>query len=375
MNLCKSGPRSMLGTVLPERNEANLNAGPSAWLIFAGDNGDLKLPQHMPITPETHENMLLFDVRPRNCFNSLDSLEMTYDMQAGQAMIAGYFGGYTAKMQELGVLDVRRIRESLDRKIKGSATAQPSKQFQEYSKRLVKDLESKSLARTSVEGLNLSQFADKQDYLMAECVRTFSYVTFPASMLLKREEIETGKAKGRSIIAAVYHARGDGRKTFTDAPFDLLYGFRRKEHVVDLLSPFEMLRHWEMERVLPPTAASATNPTAAWTQAGLMYRAQCAKNKETPFWIAGEHYEVLPGKDRIVLPDLPALETLRHRWFWKKRRRPYVPVWSYAKVRISPVRFVSEMRISVRFPAVFAVAVDLKTEKQEHPVRFESIRF
>ena len=60
--------------------------------------------------------------------------------------------------------------------------------------------------------------------------------------------------------------------------------------------------------------------------------AKCKAQNETPSWQAGVHYEALAGEGRILLPNLPALETLRHRWFWKKRRTPYVPVWSFAKL-------------------------------------------
>ena len=92
----------MLGSILPQRNEAWLNAGPSAWLVYTGDNGDIKFPHRLPIIPETHEHMLLFDVRRQSCCSGVSSLQMTYDMQAGQAVTAGYFGGYSAKMQDVG---------------------------------------------------------------------------------------------------------------------------------------------------------------------------------------------------------------------------------------------------------------------------------
>ena len=100
--LCQSGPRSMLGTFLQERNDPWLNAGPSAWMVFTGDNGDIKFPHRMPIIQETHEHMILFDVRTTPCWASVSSLQMAYDMQAGQAVAAGYFGGYSAKMQVIG---------------------------------------------------------------------------------------------------------------------------------------------------------------------------------------------------------------------------------------------------------------------------------
>ena len=60
-NLSATGPRSLLGTVLPERNDPWLNAGPTAWLVFSADNGHIKFPHRLPITVESHENMLLFD--------------------------------------------------------------------------------------------------------------------------------------------------------------------------------------------------------------------------------------------------------------------------------------------------------------------------
>ena len=86
--------------------------------------------------------------------------------------------------------------------------------------------------RTAVESLNLSVHASHPDVLKAECMRTFPTVVFPASLLLKREEVETCKVVGRSIISAVHHGKGEGRKTFTEAPFDLLYGFRGKSYEV-----------------------------------------------------------------------------------------------------------------------------------------------
>ena len=54
-----------------------------------------------------------------------------------------------------------------------------------------------------MESLNLSVNAAHPDVLKAECMRTFSTVTFPAVLLPKREEIETLKVSGRSITAAV----------------------------------------------------------------------------------------------------------------------------------------------------------------------------
>ena len=202
--------------------------------------------------------------------------------------------------------------------------------FQRYSRRLLKDLESKGIIRTSVESLNLSLHAAHTDVLSAECVRTFPTVTFPATLLLRREEVETLKVSGRSVISAVRHGRGEGTRTFTEAPFDLMYGFRGRLREVDLFSPFEMIMHWSLESVIPP---NEKNPTAEWIPEGKEYRKECCQRRETrPTFVAGRHYVALPGDDRILLPELPALHSLRHRWYWKRRTRPHVPVWSYAKI-------------------------------------------
>ena len=58
----------------------------------------------------------------------------------------------------------------------------------------------------------------------------------------------------------------------------------------------------------------------------------CLGPNETKAWEAGTHYIARESEHRILLPDLPCLGKLRHRWCWQKRQRPYVPVWSHAKV-------------------------------------------
>ena len=105
-------------------------------------------------------------------------------------------------------------------------------------------------------------------------------MTFPATFLLKREEAETSTQSGvqkkelriadepgPSIIAAVHHGRGDPNRMYKEPPFDLLYGYRDHAQSVDVLSPYEMLLHYSMERILPPTT-SVTQCHAQWTPEG-----------------------------------------------------------------------------------------------------------
>ena len=64
--------------------------------------------------------MDIFNFRWQACCGESSSLQMTYDMQAGQAVAAGYFGGYSAKMQDIGSKELERLREAMGRKAAGS---------------------------------------------------------------------------------------------------------------------------------------------------------------------------------------------------------------------------------------------------------------
>ena len=92
-----------------------------------------------------------------------------------------------------------------------------------------------------------------------------------------------------------------------------------------------MLRYWSLERVFPPSN-NRKKQSAPWTDEGLDYEQRCKENKEKPYWLPGVHYQTIDSHDRILMPELPALSNLRHRWFWQRRQRPYVPVFSYAKI-------------------------------------------
>ena len=100
---------------------------------------------------------------------------------------------------------------------------------------------------------------------------------------------------------------------------------------MDLLSPYEMVLHYSMERILPPT-----NPLkrsrAEWTAEGKKYHEACCETRMRGHYKPGEHYTALPGEDRILMPDLRELNGLRHCWCWQERPRPYLPTWSFAKV-------------------------------------------
>ena len=172
--LSHKGPRSALGCVFPTRNNAWQNAGPPSFLAFFGDNADVKFPHRLPIIPETHEKTLLYDVS--RCVGKCSMLELAYQVQIGQAMTAGYFGGYASKMLPIGKAELEHLHSSLERKIEVEHPLDMTEGFKHYGKRLVKDLEGKGLIRTAVEGANLALYAYHPDVLMAECIRTFPSV-------------------------------------------------------------------------------------------------------------------------------------------------------------------------------------------------------
>jgi len=65
---------------------------------------------------------------------------------------------------------------------------------------------------------------------------------------------------------------------------------------------------------------------------GIEYCEQCQRTGVKPRLQPGIHYVALPAHNRLLLPDLPALCGLRHRWCWESRSRPHLPVWYFAKV-------------------------------------------
>ena len=78
-------------------------------------------------------------------------MELAFQVQTGQTAVAGYFGGYSATMQDIGAKELRAMEQSIYRKNTTLNTIAQAKAFHDYSKRLVRDLEGKGIIRTSVE--------------------------------------------------------------------------------------------------------------------------------------------------------------------------------------------------------------------------------
>ena len=84
----------------------------------------------------------------------------------------------------------------------------------------------------------------------------FYFSGYPALLLLKREEIETAKKRGDSVVAAV-RVTGSAlaRRAYIEGLLDFMYGFRGTEGDLPLLSPYEMLMQYAMVEVKRPHAS------------------------------------------------------------------------------------------------------------------------
>ena len=78
--------------------------------------------------------MLLFDVK--RCCDKGNALELAYQVQVAQSMTAGYFGGYSAKMQDIGKRELESMHLSVERKVETQAEGTKTRAFVDYSKRL-----------------------------------------------------------------------------------------------------------------------------------------------------------------------------------------------------------------------------------------------
>ena len=92
-----------------------------------------------------------------------------------------------------------------------------------------------------------------------------------------------------------------------------------------------MVVHWRATRINPPLSPTEAK-YAQWTSQGLIYEKECKAAHLTPHYKPGLHYLARSAAQRILIPDLPQLHSLRHCWCWEPRNRPAVPIWSYAKM-------------------------------------------
>ena len=97
----------------------------SSVLAFTAENADIKFPFRLPMMDETRQ-CLLFDIKRHPYCGTRDTRDQAADMHAVMAAFAGYWGGYTSKMQCIGERETRQLREAAQRKVEGEKSeAQP----------------------------------------------------------------------------------------------------------------------------------------------------------------------------------------------------------------------------------------------------------
>ena len=121
-------------------------------------------------------------------------------------------------------------------------------------------------------------------------------------------------------IVAKILAKGPqtNRRVYTQAPFDLCYGFRGRDSRVHHLSPFEMKRYWKLVEIRPPSEPARCGGDAVLTPSGAAKCRRCKDENAAFRLLEDEDYEVLAGNPRAVLT--PEGERLRIECSEDKRR-------------------------------------------------------
>ena len=103
----------------------------------------------------------MYDVK--RCCGSRSELGLAYEVQIGQAVTSGYFGGYSAKMQDIGQREVLTLQKGIVRKAAVEKSETTAQAFKQYAKHMVRDLESQGIVRTAVETTNLAVHSDEKE--------------------------------------------------------------------------------------------------------------------------------------------------------------------------------------------------------------------
>ena len=101
-----------------------------------------------------------------------------------------------------------------------------------------------------------------------------------------------------------------------------IYGYRGADARVYFLNPWEFEMFWEVERVGSPKQPTKDGKVlSVWTGVEVLPGTEAE---------AGKHYVIddvglREHDDYIVLPDIPAMQQMRHEWVLRRANRPYVP--------------------------------------------------
>ena len=184
--------------------------------------------------------------------------------QRAMRMCAGYFCGYTFKVQKVGRKFCQLVANTLNYLEDSLCAENLGQKCHRMTHRLFTDHQHRCIRRTAPEEWNLAEGMSHHDATRAEFVRTHPSVDFPGTDLLNRFDKETaGDRRNCTKPIPVFKEPSEEAevwvKHFTD-----LYGYRGENAWnpgVFLLSQWESLMHWEVRKLGPP---SETNPWSKW---------------------------------------------------------------------------------------------------------------
>ena len=150
----RTGSRNMIGTILGRRNSPWLNGtAPGLCVGMTGSNTDVKLNDRLPILDGTHEDLEC----KHHCVPKTErrrqraTRRMTRRLQATQAQINGYFGGYISKRQKIGNLEARKCIDKMYVLRERKANESDLQKRRAVSGRMVTDIEMNGTLRGAVE--------------------------------------------------------------------------------------------------------------------------------------------------------------------------------------------------------------------------------
>lgn len=235
-----TGRRNALGSLFGPRSCGWLNGSHPALLIGGRGNSDVQLAMRMPITAASHWKNC-----SQECVGQADLAALQRVMQAAQAAQIGYSTDYLTKRQAKGLYECRefaRGHAALSGKLveEGASVGQVTRR---HAQRLVADCFVRGVARGAVEteNLNMETTRTRHDPCAAECIQTFSCVTFPGAALLEIVERAVAGEAPRAR-AGLVQVGEDGEPRLRDMA--MLYALRGGDAAVAYLSPYEWVRYW-----------------------------------------------------------------------------------------------------------------------------------
>ena len=187
--------------------------------------------------------------------------------------------------------------------------------------------------RGAVEGYNLATNLRASDVLFAECIRTFPTAGIDAQQWLHKLEVELGRnGEMRVDVFVPVTRRPNVRSRWSKAPMVDIYGYRSLESTpFALLSPFEFIRYWEAEPLLPPSWYHDTEPKTMWTSEGKIAQNTHQYRDGKLKLRAGMHFRVIEPTTLGEYYTFPEGtdgkdNAWRHNWIITRKPRPRVPV-------------------------------------------------